>query len=369
MRRPITADALRGHVVASKYRITSAVESLEGTSLEGAWRAEAATLGTSDFGARVWLWIGEAAGLDHLRQAAAVVHGWQHINTARLIDWGNDAALGRFWVYEAHEGVWLSELLAASAPLPWRRALDLTAQILRALWHAHEHQLFAPLLSPGCIHVIPGGGIGLDAHRDALRVLGLGWLPSEDPRADQSRDLLRAGVLLFEMLTGHPPFVTSDGRALWPPPREASSAPSALPTIERPDAPRALEAFVHALLALDAETRPASARTALDLMDAISEGRPFRALTDHKVMSTARNVEVPPDVQDAPAATLALDPDALPSLLASPEVQGAPPTAAAVSSPPLAAPASKAMNWLLWCAAAAALIAVSMALFFAFRAR
>lgn len=367
MRRPITADALQGHVVASKYRVTGSVE-----SLEGAWRAEASTLGVS--AARVWLWISKgdpAPSLEHLQHAAAVVHGWQHINTARLIDWGNDAALGRFWVYEAHEGVWLSELLAQSAPLPWRRALDVTAQVLRALWHAHEHQLCAALLSPGCVHVIPGGGIGLDAHRDALRVLGLGWLPSsEDPRADQSRDLLRVGVLLFEMLAGHPPFVTSDGKAQWPPPDEASSAPE-LPHIQHPGAPASLEAFVHALLALDSETRPASARAALDLMDAISEGRPFRALTDHKVMSTARNVEVPPDVQDAPAETLALAPDALPALLAALEGQGpsTTPPQAPLAPTPTAALTRRPLNWWLWCAASAALIAVSMALFFALRAR
>jgi hypothetical protein len=330
----LSAADLVGRVVASKYKITRA-DALPGLGDgAGAVRCEARALDDVSASASgdVWLWI--APWVDQARFAgvAAVVHGWQHVNTARLIDWGDDRVLGRFWAYEGQQGVWLEDLIAQSGPLPWRRALDLTAQVLRALWHAHEHQLTPPGVSADLVHVVPAP-VGAHSMRDSVRVLALGWGVGRE-RGD---DLSEVGALLGAMLAQEE---GAQGRGF-------------------DQAPRDIDVLLQRLCCADLGQRLVSARDALDLIDALIEGRPLHTLTAHEVLSTARNVEVALEVQGSLDKTFALDAERLPDLS---------PQRGALAPQPERVVGGELPNVLLWAAVLAAVTALSAALFFALRA-
>jgi hypothetical protein len=331
----LSAADLVGRVVASKYKITRA-DALPGRGEgAGAVRCEARALDDVSASASgdVWLWIAPWVDQARFGGVAAVVHGWQHVNTARLIDWGDDRALGRFWAYEGQQGVWLGDLIAQSGPLPWRRALDLTAQVLRALWHAHEHQLTPPGMSADLIHVVPAP-VGAHSMRDSVRVLGLGWGVARE-RGD---DLSDVGALLGAMLA-----------------REEGAQGGGFD-----QAPRDIEVLLQRLCCADLGQRLVSARDALDLIDALIEGRPLHTLTAHEVLSTARNVEVALEVQGSIDKTFALDAERLAELSPQPSVRA--------PQPERGEGGGGSPNVLLGAAVMAAVTALGAALFFALRA-
>src|SRR5262245_10193483 len=74
-------------------------------------------------------------------------------------------------------------------------------------------------------------------------------------RIDGRADNYSLGVILFEMLTGEPPFDAASARELFR--LQMSAAPPPLRKF-RPDAPPALELLIYRLLAKDPEDRPQS---------------------------------------------------------------------------------------------------------------
>jgi serine/threonine-protein kinase len=163
-----------------------------------------------------------------------------HPNCVTVTDFGSldDGTL--FLAMERLEGRSLEELLRAEGRLPVARALHIMRHVLRGLEHAHALGIVHRDLTPRNIFVIEQLGdrdfaklldFGLaKLHGGAAEVEGRGKLTETGivcgtPRyiapeqalgeeVDHRADLYSASAILFEMITGRPPFVADDLRAL-----------------------------------------------------------------------------------------------------------------------------------------------------------
>jgi serine/threonine-protein kinase len=148
-----------------------------------------------------------------------------HPNIVGITDYG-------FWkdepyiVMERLQGRTLHALLKEEGRLAPRRAADFMLQLLGALEHAHERKLVHRDLKPGNVWVERG-----ETGREKLRLLDFGFAKFVDERVnvtadgivagtptymspeqasassvDARSDVYSAGVLLFQMLAGRPPF-------------------------------------------------------------------------------------------------------------------------------------------------------------------
>src|SRR5262249_2791194 len=114
--------------------------------------------------------------------------------------------------------------LTADQLLGQRRALAIVRQVLEALAAAHEIGAIHGDIKPENIAIIPGGR----ADRVTLLDLGLATLGADVGsgdtrylapecalrRMDARSDLYAIGAVLYELLTGSPPFIAKDGEAL-----------------------------------------------------------------------------------------------------------------------------------------------------------
>ncbi len=162
---------------------------------------------------------------------AAMTARLSHPNTVRVLDYGSTPDGLFFLAMEYLEGETLEALLKRGA-LPWRRVLTMGQQISRALKEAHSLGVVHRDLKPGNIVVL-----ATDDDTDHVKVLDFGLVKSfiegrelegraitqqgmlmgsppymapeqgEKNRADPRSDIYSLGTVLFEALTGQPPFL------------------------------------------------------------------------------------------------------------------------------------------------------------------
>src|SRR5262249_41561399 len=157
----------------------------------------------------------------------------RHRNTITVLDYGQTSDGIFFIAMEYLEGQPLSQLLAKDAPLHWTRCLQIAQQICRSLREAHKLGIVHRDLKPANVML-------LTEDREAIvKVLDFGLVKSfiregkttnsevtsagmflgspqymapEQARnhADPRSDIYALGVLMYQMLTGRPPFVAKD---------------------------------------------------------------------------------------------------------------------------------------------------------------
>lgn len=190
-------------------------------------------------------------------------------------------------VFEYVEGETLAARLARG-PLPAPDAVEFGCQIAQALVVAHAHGIVHRDLKPANAIVTAGGQLKvLDfgiarmlatgttqtkaGHTgSALGLIGTPAYAAPEqmvsPAVDERADLYALGVMLFEMICGRRPFMSSDPVAL-----ASSKLGQDAPALKSIGAliPRELERLVASLLARDRDKRPASAGDALAQLRAI----------------------------------------------------------------------------------------------------
>ncbi|MFH1568416.1 MAG: serine/threonine-protein kinase, partial [Gemmatimonadota bacterium] len=189
---------------------------------------------------------------------------------------------------ELVEGETLRERLRREGHLPTDEALRLGAQLLEAVAVAHEHRIVHRDLKPDNALITPAGDLkildfGVARLEGTATLTGPGEVagtpeymaPEQilgEPVGPEA-DLYAAGVMLYEMLAGSPPFAAESPATLVY--HQLNEDPPA-PSTRNPHLPRALDRLVLRLLDKLPENRGGSARHALDELERI---RRHRALT------------------------------------------------------------------------------------------
>jgi serine/threonine protein kinase len=204
----------------------------------------------------------------------------RHARAAMIFDAGHLADGRPFIVMEYVEGATLAETLAREGTFAPERAVRVASEICDVLAEAHALGIVHRDLKPSNIILNERGVCVLDfgiakvlqtstemtrthATTESGLVIGTPRYMSPEQclghKVGPASDLYSVGVLLYEMLTGRPPFVDALSSAILV--KQATVQPMPLVAL-RPDIPRTLASAVHALLAKSPAQRPAGAAEA-----------------------------------------------------------------------------------------------------------
>jgi serine/threonine-protein kinase len=157
-------------------------------------------------------------------QEAKAAGGLNHPNIVIIYDIGKSEKIA-YMAMELLQGKELKTLLASGKALPIPFAVDVAAQMAEGLAYAHEHGIVHRDIKPANIMIVRGELVkitdfGIARMRTANVqtqvgiVLGSPRYMSPEQvagkRAESRSDLFSVGVILYEMVTGRPPFNGED---------------------------------------------------------------------------------------------------------------------------------------------------------------
>ncbi len=176
------------------------------------------------------------------------------------------------------------EGLIENAPdhrIPLDQAIDITGSVCRGLEFAHSKEIVHRDLKPGNVWLTADGtakigdfglAVSLDRSRltqEGMMVGTVSYMPPEQalggdvtPRAD----LYSLGCMLYEMVTGRPPFLGDEAVAII---GQHINTPPVAPTWHNPACPRPLAALILRLTAKDPAERPESTSDVLSALESI----------------------------------------------------------------------------------------------------
>jgi serine/threonine protein kinase len=237
-------------------------------------------------------------------RAASVLN---HPNIAVIYDAGeidHDGQAIGFIAMELVQGTTVAALVH-DGPLPIDRVLDIVEPVADALADAHEHGLVHRDIKPSNVMVTPAGRVKLldfgvaqrrasasrpiesdDSTRtgDIAEAVGfVGTLPYVAPEqatrreVDGRADIFSLGVMLYELISGKPPFTGENAAQLLEAILRDDMPP--LPALPDPRAPQ-LERLLRSMLARDPDRRIANAREVQAALVAIRTGERLPAAID-----------------------------------------------------------------------------------------
>ena len=210
-----------------------------------------------------------------------------HPNVTKVYDFTDGAA--PLLVLELLEGQTLADRLRRGGALPPLEAARIAAAVADGLDAAHRAGIIHRDVKPSNIMLMPGGDVkvmdfGIAAAWDAHSTTGRQLLATASyvaperiagSRASPAGDIYSLGAVLYEMLTGRPPFVADTAEQLlhahlaappqpvralapWVPPGIAAACEAALAKnpAQRPTSARALAARLRAAVEASADTLP-----------------------------------------------------------------------------------------------------------------
>ena len=207
----------------------------------------------------------DPAFLNRFRREAQSAAGLNHPNIVAVYDTGEDqmetsvGVVNVPWiVMERVEGVTLRQVLASGRKITPERALDIVDGVLAALDYSHRHGIVHRDIKPANVMITQSGNIKVmdfgiaralsDASSTMTNtnaVMGTAqYLSPEQARGelvDARSDLYSTGCMLYELLTGQPPFTGDSPVSIAY--QHVSSAPIA-PSKANPSVPEAFDGLV-----------------------------------------------------------------------------------------------------------------------------
>jgi len=169
--------------------------------------------------------------------------------------------------------------------LPIDKALDIAKAVCRGLVFSHAKGIVHRDLKPGNVMLTEDGtakivdfglAVAVDLSRltqSGMMVGTVSYMPPEQAvggKITARADLYSLGAMLYEMVTGRPPFVGDDSISII---GQHINTPPVSPTWHRADLPPALETLILQLLEKDPEKRPSSAADVLQALESIEAGK------------------------------------------------------------------------------------------------
>jgi len=214
-------------------------------------------------------------------------------------------------VMEYVDGQTLRDIVKTEGPLPGQRAMEIMADVSAALDFSHRHGIVHRDVKPANVMITKTGAVkvmdfgiaravadGQAAVTQTAAVIGTAqYLSPEQARGeavDARSDVYAAGCVLFELLTGEPPFTGDSPVAVaYQHVREDPKSPSAL----NPRVSPALDAIVLKAMSKGAPNRyQSAAEMRTDLVRVLSNQRPLApmVMTDEDrttIMSQGRGAD------------------------------------------------------------------------------
>ena len=227
--------------------------------------------------------------VERFRREAQAAANLSSSNIVPVFDWGEDGST-YFIVMEYIDGHPLSAMLRGAGPLQPERAAEIAADVAAALSYAHRHGVIHRDVKPGNVLITDEGAVKVtdfgiarainteESLTQTGAVMGTATYFSpeqaEGRHVDARSDLYSLGVVLFEMVTGRPPFVAESPVAV------ASKHVRETPPTPRevnPAVPPALEAIILTCLAKSPDARYPTADALRSDLLRFSSGRAVQA--------------------------------------------------------------------------------------------
>jgi serine/threonine protein kinase len=270
------------YLLAGRYRLT---DQIAAGGMGEVWRGEDVLLNRA---VAVKLLptgrAGDESFLARFRAEARYAASLSHPGIARVYDYGESAEFGgAYLIMELVKGDPLSAILARAGRLPPDATLDIIGQAARALDAAHQAGIVHRDIKPGNLLVAGGAttkitdfGIATAVRAaqashltETGMVMGTAMYVSPEQATgapvDASSDIYSLGVVAYECLAGHVPFMASEPLAIAYAHKHAPVP--ALP----PDVPPPVADLVYDMLAKTPAGRPVSAQVVADRADMLRE--------------------------------------------------------------------------------------------------
>ena len=217
-----------------------------------------------------------------------------------------------FIVMELIDGITLKQYMEKKGTLNWKETLHFSMQIGKALEHAHGRGIVHRDIKPHNVMVLKNGSVKVTdfgiarvmSKSNTLTKEALGSVHYISPEqakggwVDNRSDLYSLSVVMYEMMTGRPPY---DGESPVAVAIQHINGGAAMPTTLNPNIPAGLEQIIMKGMALDTKDRYPSATEMLHDMDEfrkdpaivfgvprLSSDDPTRKLNPDEVVQAAR---------------------------------------------------------------------------------
>ncbi|MFO0757986.1 MAG: protein kinase [Byssovorax sp.] len=253
--------------------------------------------------------IGAPGALERFRREVKLARKITHPNVARVFDIGEHGG-SKIFTMELVEGESLGAVLAREKKLPLARVVELASALCEGLAAAHAVGVIHRDLKPDNVLIETGGrvlitdfGIARGAAPDAASTVAFMGTPAymapeqvQGGAVDARTDLYALGCVLFELLTGRPPWrgdtilAVAVARLLQPPPDPRDLAP---------DLPSAAASVVMRCMARDPGERFGSAGEVATALASITLPAAAVALEG---AAPPRSIPATPPLFEAPGA-------------------------------------------------------------------